>query len=174
MPDIFIPEDTTRYTSYYKEAVYTGLTIQFAFLFTDQNRQQLMKFNTVAETERWLKRQNILEKFARYAEEHGLRRRNLMLQRSAPLFERNLISNIIYNAQDQSARLQYLSEEDPAILRAIELFNAGESFPKAPEKSETETDQKVTALQQAAGTVRSAAGEARPAVQPTRLARLFI
>ncbi|MBO4801084.1 MAG: S41 family peptidase [Bacteroidaceae bacterium] len=172
MPDIFIPEDTTLYTSYYKEAVYTGLTIQYAFLFTDQNRQQLNRLTSVEELTKWLRRQNLTERFARYAEEHGLRRRNLMLQRSAPLFERNLISNIIYDAQDQSARLQYLSEEDPAILRAIELFKAGESFPKAPEEADKKDDKKVAAWQQTAGTVHPAAGEARPAVLPTRLVRL--
>ncbi len=132
MPDIFIPEDTTLYTSYYKEAQFSGLTIQYAFLFTDQHRQQLMSFKNVGAMEAWLKRQNLLEQFARYGEEHGLKRRNLMLQRSAPLFERSLIANIIYNAQDQQWRLQYLSKEDPTIQRAIQLFEAGESVPTLP------------------------------------------
>ncbi len=132
MPDIFIPEDTTLYTSYYKEAQFSGLTIQYAFLFTDQHRQQLMSFKNVGAMEAWLKRQNLLEQFARYGEEHGLKRRNLMLQRSAPLFERSLIANIIYNAQDQQWRLQYLSMEDPTIQRAIQLFEAGESVPTLP------------------------------------------
>ena len=132
MPDIFIPEDTTLYTSYYKEAQFSGLTIQYAFLFTDQHREQLMSFKNVGAMEAWLKHQNLLEQFARYGEEHGLKRRNLMLQRSAPLFERSLIANIIYNAQDQQWRLQYLSKEDPTIQRAIQLFEAGESVPTLP------------------------------------------
>ena len=132
MPDIFIPEDTTLYTSYYKEAQFSGLTIQYAFLFTDQHREQLMSFKNVGAMEAWLKRQNLLEQFARYGEEHGLKRRNLMLQRSAPLFERSLIANIIYNAQDQQWRLQYLSNGDPTIQRAIQLFEAGESVPTLP------------------------------------------
>lgn len=133
MPDIFIPEDTTLYTSYYKEAQFSGLTVQFAFLFTDQNRSQLMRMKNVDDMVTWLKRQNLPEQFARYGEEHGLKRRNLMLQRSAPLFERSLISNIIYNAQDQGWRLQYLSKSDPAILRALQLFEAGESVPTLPD-----------------------------------------
>ncbi|MEE1215040.1 MAG: S41 family peptidase, partial [Bacteroidaceae bacterium] len=41
MPDIFIPEDTVHLTSYYKEAVMTGLLRQFAFNFTDEHRKQL-------------------------------------------------------------------------------------------------------------------------------------
>jgi len=132
MPDIFIPEDTALYTSYYKEAQWTGLTIQFAFLFTDENRQQLNRFDSVDKMEAWLLRQNLLEKFARYGEQHGLRRRNLMLQRSAPLFERSLVSNIIYNAQDQGWRLQYLSKGDPTIQRALKLMDEGKSLPEAP------------------------------------------
>ncbi len=132
MPDIFIPEDTTLYTSYFREAVFTGLTVQFAFLYTDEHRAELNRFKSSPEMVAWLQRQNLLELFARYGEAHGLRRRNLMLQRSAPLFERNLIANILYNAQDQPWRLQYLSTIDPAILRAQEILNAGKAFPKAP------------------------------------------
>ena len=136
MPDIFVPEDTTLYTSYFKEAQFSGLTIQFAFLFTDENRAQLMRFRNADEMEAWLKRQNLLEQFARYGEQHGLKRRNLMLQRSAPLFERSLISNIIYNAQDQGWRLQYLCKSDRAVQRALQLFEAGASVPTAPETQE--------------------------------------
>jgi carboxyl-terminal processing protease len=164
MPDIFIPEDTTLYTSYFKEAQWSGLTIQFAFLFTDQNREQLNRIETVDEMERWLKRQNLLEKFARYGEEHGLKRRNLMLQRSAPLFERSLISNIIYNAQDQGWRLQYLSKGDPAIQRALQLMEEGKSVPEAPQE---EDENKVTA------SLRSC-GEARPNVISSRIAQLYV
>ena len=170
MPDIFIPEDTTLYTSYYKEAQWSGLTIQFAFLYTDQNRDQLNRFDTADEMESWLRKQNLLEKFARYGEEHGLRRRNLMLQRSAPLFERSLISNIIYNAQDQGWRLQYLSKEDPAVQRALQLMQEGKSVPEAPAEDEGENEDKAKAVAH----VLPGAGEARPAILNLRLAHLSV
>lgn len=134
MPDIFIPEDTTLYTSYFREAVFLGLTIQFAFSYTDQNREQLLRFRSVDEMADFLRRQNLLERFARFAEERGLKRRNLMLQKSATLFERNLIANIIYNSQDQAWRLQYFAKNDPAIARAQQLFADKAAFPKAPDK----------------------------------------
>lgn len=143
MPDIFIPEDTTLYTSYFREAVYTGLTIQFAFFFTDNHRAELNKCSNVDQAVSWLKRQNLLEQFARYAEEHGLRRRNLMMQRSASLLERNLFSNIIYNAWDQPMRLQYLSKDDPAILRALQIFEAGTSVPTIETEKEDEVPESV-------------------------------
>lgn len=168
MPDIFIPEDTTLYTSYFREAQFTGLTMQFAFLFTDQNRQRLMQFTDVDQMTSWLLNQKLLEQFARYGEEHGLKRRNLMLQRSAPLFERSLISNIIYNAQDMAWRLQYLSKDDPTIQRALQLFVDGESFPKAPEQPSNGKTLRKSAF------VKGYIGEPnRPRLLPTRLARSF-
>ena len=131
MPDVFIPEDTALYTSYYREAAYRGLLLQFAFDFNDNHRQQLSKLTTVNEMEQWLRRQNLLELFASYAEKNGLQRRNLMLQRSAPLFERTLIANIIYNATDQEHRLQYICKQDPAVIRALQIMEAGTSVPTA-------------------------------------------
>ena len=129
MPDIFIPEDTTLYTSYYKEALYSMLIGQFALTFTEANRQKLNTLKTLDAMEGWLHKQNILEQFASFADEHGLRRRNLMLRRSAPLFERSLFATIIYDAWDQNMRIQFLSKDDPAVLKAVELLKEGASVP---------------------------------------------
>ena len=106
-----------------------GLILQFAFQFTDQHRPELSRLKSVAEMEQWLRRQNILEQFATFADKHGLQRRNLMLQRSAPLFEHSLFANIIYDATDQEHRLQYLCKQDPAIIRALQIMESGTSRP---------------------------------------------
>ena len=37
-PDIFVAEDTTDMTSYYREASMSGLILQFAFTYTDNNQ----------------------------------------------------------------------------------------------------------------------------------------
>ena len=66
MPDLFVPEDTTLITLYYKEAVYQGLTRQFAFDYTDSYRERLSQFATASQLERFLKAQNLVEKFANY------------------------------------------------------------------------------------------------------------
>ena len=121
-PDIFVPEDTTALTSYYKEAIFNGHVRQFAFEYSDQNRQRLSVYKTRAELERYLRTQNLLEQFASYADKQGLRRRNLMLQRSRPLFERAILGNIIYNLMDMQAYQEFLNESDPTVLRALEQF----------------------------------------------------
>lgn len=132
-PDIFVPQDTAGVTSYYKEALFSGLIRQFAFAYTDSNRKQLESLQTVAELEEYLKRQHLLEKFAAFAEKRGLKRRNLMLYQSRQLFERNLFGAIIYNVKDMQSYQEFLNESDSAVRQALELFRRNEAFPKAPE-----------------------------------------
>lgn len=132
MPDIFIPEDTVHLTSYYKEAVMTGLLRQFAFNFTDEHRKELNKCVTMEDVVKYLNKQNLLDKFARFGEKNKLRRRNLMLNRSRKLFERNLYANIIYNAKSTKEYIQFLNQDDPVVLKALDIINKSEAFPKAP------------------------------------------
>ena len=136
-PDIFIPEDTAGITSYYKEAAMSGLILQFAFEYTDEHRDQLKVFNTMPTLLSYLKKQNLLDKFATYAEKNGLQRRNLMLQRSRTLFERYIFSRIIYNMMDEEAWMEYLNSDDPAINETLKVFREGTAFPKAEGSSAT-------------------------------------
>ena len=135
MPDIFVPQDTTGITSYFSMAINRGLTLQFAFQYTDQNRQTLQKFETSEDMLKYLKKQNILEKFARFAETKGLKRRNILMYKSQKLFERNLYGNIIYNMLDMEDYLKYLNQQDPTVLKALEVLEKEQSFPKAPEQN---------------------------------------
>ena len=131
-PDIFIPEDTLNMTSYYKEASMSGLILQFAFNYTDANRPKLSDMEEVKEMETYLKRQNIVEQFASYADKNGLKRRNLMIQKSHKLLERFLISRIIYNVHSEQAWTEYLNQDDPAIKETLRIFKDGTAIPQAP------------------------------------------
>lgn len=131
-PDIFIAEDTTDVTSYYKQASMSGLIIQYAFEYTDQNRPKLSQFKSVDELEKYLKQQNTVEKFANYADQKGLKRRNLMIQRSHKLLERFINSRIIYNIMNEEAWMEYLNEDDPVIEETLKVFRSNSAFPTAP------------------------------------------
>ena len=135
-PDIFIPEDTMGITSYYKEASMSGLILQYAFQYTDENRQKLSSMKDVKEMEKYLKSQNTVEKFAVFADKNGLKRRNLMIQKSYKLLERFINSRIIYNILNEQAWTEYLNQDDPAIIETLRLFKNGEAFPKAPMSTE--------------------------------------
>ena len=132
-PDIFVPEDTTAVTSYYREAVFTGLIRQFAFAYADENRAKLNALRTADKMEQYLRKENLLEKFAQFADKHQLRRRNLMLQKSRKLFERNIYGTIIYNVGEMKDYLQFLCKDDPVVIKAQEILDEGKSFPKNEE-----------------------------------------
>ena len=138
-PDIFVAEDTTNVTSYYKQASMSGLIIQFAYTYVDDNRQKLKEFSSADELARYLTRQNIVDKFATYADNNGLKRRNLMIQKSYKLLQRYINSRIIYNMMNEEAWTQYLNLDDPAISETLRVFREGKAFPKAPEKSDNKT-----------------------------------
>ena len=133
-PDLFIAEDTTDVTSYYKQASMSGLIIQYAFEYTDENRGRLKEYKGMQELAEHLKKQNLVDKFASYAENKGLKRRNLMIQRSHKLLERFIYSRIIYNMQNEQSWMEYLNSDDPAIMETLKVFREGRAFPQAPKK----------------------------------------
>lgn len=133
-PDIFVPEDTTAFTSYYKQATMSGLILQFAFTYTDDNRPKLNNFKEMMELADYLKKQNLVDKFATYANDKGLKRRNLMIRKSHYLLDRFINSRIIYNMLDEQAWLEYVNEDDATIREALKTFRNNAAFPKAPAK----------------------------------------
>ena len=148
-PDIFVPEDTLNVTSYYRQAAMSGLILQFAFAYTDDNRQKLSEFKDMKKLADYLVRQNTVEKFATYADSHGLKRRNLMIQKSHKLLERFINSRIIYNILDENSWHQYINQDDPVVKEALRIFREDASFPKLPEKSEgSKKMQKVAGIWQ--------------------------
>lgn len=131
-PDIFIPEDTVDYTSYFKEAAMSGLILQFAFEYTDKYRPKLSSFETMPELSTYLDKQNTVDKFASYADKNGLRRRNLLIKKSHHLLERFINSRIIYNIMDEEDWIEYLNLDDNVIKAALDVFKNNAAFPKKP------------------------------------------
>lgn len=133
MPDIFVPQDTTGMTSYYRMAAARGLIVRYTLDYTDKNRSKLQEYDTPEKMEAYLKKQNLLEKFAEYAESKGLKRRNILMYKSKKLFEESLYGNVIYNMLGMEAYIAYSNQTDKTVQKALEVLEKGESFPKAPE-----------------------------------------
>ena len=131
-PDIFVPEDTLGMTSYFKQASMSGLILQFAFTYTDNNRPKLNNFKEMMELADYLDKQNMVDKFATYADKHGLQRRNLLIRKSHKLLERYINSRVIYNMLNDQAWNQYINQDDPVINKTMEVFEKNEAFPKKP------------------------------------------
>ena len=142
-PDIFVPEDTLGMTSYFKEASMSGLILQFAFTYTDDNRPKLNNFKEMMALSDYLVKQNMVEKFAAYANQHGLQRRNLLIKKSHKLLERVLNGRIIYNMLNEQAWTEYINQDDPVIKKTLEVFRNHAAFPKKAEKSKKVKRQKI-------------------------------
>ena len=136
-PDIFVPEDTLGVTSYYRMASMSGLILQYAFVYTDDNRLKLNNFTEMMALAEYLDKQNLVDQFAAYADKHGLQRRNLMIRKSHHLLQRYLYSRVIYNIMDEDDWIQYLNLDDNVVKKALEVFRRNEAFPKNTSKKPT-------------------------------------
>ena len=138
-PDIFVGEDTIGVTSYFKQAAMSGLILQFAYNYTDNNRQKLAKYKTLKELTDYLGKLNMVDQFASYADTHGLQRRNLMIRKSHKMLSRFIISRIVYNMLDDEAWTQYLNEDDRVITAALKVFKNNAAFPKLTQSDKGKT-----------------------------------
>lgn len=136
MPDVFVPQDTTDITSYLRTVINRGLAIQFSFKYTDQNRKKLMEYDNEEKLIKYLKNQGVIEQFISFAEQKGVKRRNILIQKSYALLERNVFGNILYNMQGREASIAYFNKTDASVLKALELLENGESFPQPPTEEE--------------------------------------
>ena len=136
IPDIFIPRDTTGFTSYFKEAYLRGLIFQYAYVFVDEHRAELKKTQTLDEILKYLDRQNVVNKFAGFADKNGLKRRNRMIRTSYALLKEYLYDNIIDNVLGTSVAIEYANRTDPAVQSALNLFREHKAFPTRPKSDE--------------------------------------
>ena len=150
MPDVFVPQDTTGVTSYLIEVGNKGILRQYCFQYTDHNRAKLNEFEDEEALLDYLKKQNIMEQFVRFAAQKGVKRRNLLINKSRKLLEKNLYGNIIYNIQGIEPYIRYINQSDATVLKALEILEKGEAFPQAPEEianNETGNDEQERTAQ---------------------------
>lgn len=140
MPDIFIPEDTSDVTSYYKEANMRDLLRLYALDFTDEHRSELNQLETTDEVIQYLDRQNVVRKFADFAQQEGLKKRNLMLYKSRKLFRRSIYAYIISNTKEVEQFYEFINRDDPAIEKAVEILAEHKAFPQAPQEPAKEKE----------------------------------
>jgi carboxyl-terminal processing protease len=134
MPDVFVPQDTTGYTSYFRMAANRGLIIQYTFEYTDKHREDLQKYASGEDLLRYLKTQGLVEKFATYAEGKGLKRRNLLMAKSQALLEKAIYGNIIYNLLGMEVYTAYLNRSDKMVEQALEILEKEKAFPVMAEE----------------------------------------
>ena len=122
MPDIFIPRDTTEFTPYLNKVINAAYLYQFAFAYSDKNRQQLSKFKDWQAMERYLDTQNLLQEFVTYAENKGIKPVQKEIKQSENFMLTRLKAFISRNILGDSGFFPILFKDDPAVKKAIEIL----------------------------------------------------
>lgn len=123
IPDVFVPRDTTGYTSYFSEVASKGLLPKFAFLYSDRHRELLSNFGDETACYNFLRFQGLTWQFANYANTQGVRVRNYQIHLSQDLIANYLYRLIISYIYGQDAAAKISADKDPMITRAAELFD---------------------------------------------------
>lgn len=127
MPDVFVPEDATGYTSYYLEAVNKGLINTFAQYMADSYRP-MMKDKSVESMMRILPRDNtLLQNFVSYAASKGLPARWYYINQSRGLLLNQIKGVIARDLVGYEGLIKILNQEDKTVSEALRLLEHGQS-----------------------------------------------
>jgi carboxyl-terminal processing protease len=131
VPDIFIPMDTFRLSSYYFHLENKNIFNKFAFEYSDKNRKELSRFKDYSSLLEYLKTQPLLVDFVRFAEENGVKKRTTQINRSAGHILLTTYACILYNFFGDDAFYPVYLSNDPMIARAVQAIRKGEADAKA-------------------------------------------
>jgi carboxyl-terminal processing protease len=127
MPDVFVPEDTIGYTSYYLDAVNKGLINTFAQYMADTYRP-MMKDKSVESMMRILPRDNtLLQNFVSYAANKGLPARWYYINQSRSLLLNQIKGVIARDLVGYEGLIKILNQEDKTVSEALRLLEQGQS-----------------------------------------------
>ena len=122
MPDIFVAQDTTGYSTYYSTVVRKSLVNKFSFKYVDANRATFSDFKTYQEVESYLDKKNVLNRFYEFADKNGVKRDERMTKPALNQMRQALYANIIYDALDMQDYIAFINNTDPAVAKAIEVL----------------------------------------------------
>lgn len=128
MPDVFVAEDTTGYTSYYIDAVNKGLIQKFSYRFAEKYRNVLGNDKTLDNLLRVLPRDNtLLKTFVAYAASEGLPARWYYINQSKDLIINELKAVIARDLIGYNSFIQMLNDNDKTVIEGVRMLIQGKS-----------------------------------------------
>ena len=120
MPDIFVPRDTSDYTPFFNKVVNYGYLYQFAFQYTDKNRDKLNKIKNWQKMEQYLDGQNLLSQFEQFSTSKGINVNKNQLNISKNLIINLLEAYITRNVIGDSGFYPLLYKDDKTVQKALQ------------------------------------------------------
>jgi carboxyl-terminal processing protease len=123
MPDIYVPLEKDSSLQYYNQCINKGLVYQFAFDYTDRNRNQLMRFKDVDKFDAGFNiSETLYNEFIREAGNKGVKRQGRDLSKSDRYIKTMLKAYIGRNLLDNDGFYPILNTIDPGFLKAVEMM----------------------------------------------------
>lgn len=127
MPDYFIPLDTSVYSDYLQQVVSNSVISQFAYDYVDKNRKALDSYTSVKQFIKVFSvHDQIMRDFIKYAETKGVNRDEKGLKISGSFIATQLKANIGRLLFRNEGFYPILYENDPAVMKAVQIFASGE------------------------------------------------
>lgn len=131
VPDIFVPNDTTGITTFYRAVANLGLLQQYVYTYVDINRDQLKNVKTVKQLMGMMPSDDALTyDFVCYARDNGVPMRWYYINLSRSLIARQLRALVIRDVLGSEEFYRYYNRTDNTVNAALKALNDGKGkFP---------------------------------------------
>lgn len=131
VPDIFVPNDTTGVTTYYRAVANLGLLQQYVYTYVDINRDQLKNVKTVKQLMGMMPSDDAMTyDFVCYARDNGVPMRWYYINLSRSLIARQLRALVIRDVLGTEEFYRYYNRTDNTVNAALKALNDGKGkFP---------------------------------------------
>lgn len=119
MPDMFVPRDTSEVTPYLNKVNNLMLMHEYAFIYTDANRNSLNQFKSVDELDAYLDSQDLCSKFTNFAESKNVKKKSNQIAKSKGYIENLLKAYIARNILDDKGFYPILHKKDNTLKKAL-------------------------------------------------------
>lgn len=124
IPDIFVPRDTTGFSSYYAAVAGAGLIQEYALSYVTSHRAELNKMNDYKQLMRNLPANDmLLNDFVKYAANKGIPARWYYIHQSQDIITSQLKALIARDILGQSAYYPIINRSDITIETALKALN---------------------------------------------------
>lgn len=114
-PDVFVPLDTVRWSSYLSDLSWSGVLRDAAFAYVDANRSEDW---ALEEGQNW-DGDELLEFLIAYARDEGIEPLGVLTEEERSELADRMTAQVVRNVAGEQAYYAYLTEDDEAVKRAL-------------------------------------------------------
>ncbi|HLC82906.1 MAG TPA: S41 family peptidase, partial [Bacteroidia bacterium] len=123
VPDVFVGLDTVGRSLYVTEIIFSGVLNDFAFEYSDKERNKLKGYKTVENFNKSFSiTHEILNELIVYAEKNKIKRNSKEIEKSQAIIKNQLKALIARNIFNGEGYYQVIQTQDNVLKKAIELM----------------------------------------------------